>query len=106
MPTFENVAVVGMHFRERDGIPAKEIVSNFVPPLELTLEREPMNPYDHYAIKVLYQDQHIGYIEATSACFIAPYLDEGETMTCTVTSLEPRGRNLHPITEIKMASAD
>ena len=50
MPTklFPEVLIVGMHFR---GEEAKAIVANFVPPLALRLEREPLNPYDSFAIK-------------------------------------------------------
>ena len=96
-PVFPNVTVVGMHFRERDGIPAKAIVSNFVPPVDLEIEREPSNLYDAYAIKVLYEDQHIGYIEAKQAMYISPWLDQGVEYTCVVTGLETRKNNLHPI---------
>jgi hypothetical protein len=93
-----------MHFRERDGVPAKAIVANFVPPLQLELVREPENQYDTFAVKVLYQDQHIGYIEASTACFLAPWMDEGNTYTCTVEQLQERGRNLHPIVRIEPAA--
>lgn len=96
-PVFRDVAVVGMHFREREGVQAKAIVSNFVPPVELTLEREPTNLYDAFALKVLYKGEHIGYIEATVAGFVSPLIDEGAKYSCTVQALEPRGRSLHPI---------
>lgn len=100
-PIFTDVSVVGMHFRERDGVPAKAIVANFLPPVELTLEREPENAYDSFAVKVLYQGQHIGYIEASSACFLAPWMDEGNTYTCTVDSLVERKNNLHPVVRLE-----
>lgn len=103
---FNDVAVVGMFHRERDGVPAKAIVSNFVPPLTLDLEREPLNQYDSYAIKVLYQGQHIGYIEAISACYIAPHMDEGKPFTCRVVRLETRKNNLHPICTIEEDQPD
>ena len=103
MQLFQNVAVVGMHFREKEGVPAKTIVGNFVPPVELTLEREPENPYDLYAIKVLYDNQHIGYVEAATASYIATTLDENPDMySRTVEMLEPRGRNLYPIVTIEV----
>jgi len=97
-PTFTDVAVVGMHFREREGVQAKSIVANFVPPVSLDFEREPHNAYDAYAIKIFYKGQHIGYATASDAAYIAPYLDENIPYVCTVTHMEARGKNLHPIT--------
>lgn len=91
---------VGMHFRERDGIPAKAIVGNMVPPVELQLEREPENQYDIYAIKVLYENQHIGYIEKDVAAFLAPEMDEGTEFSCTVTDLVAERNNLYPVCQI------
>lgn len=96
-PVFPNVAVVGMHFRERDGVPAKAIVSNFIPPTDLDFEREPSNPFDGFAIKILFDGQHIGYVEAKQAMYIAPWIDDGVEYLCVVTDLEQRGNNLHPI---------
>lgn len=100
-PIFTDVAVVGMHFRERDGVPAKAIVANFVPPVELNLEREPDNPYDAYAVKVLYKREHIGYIERSSACFLAPWMDQGYTYKCVVDELIERKNNLHPVVRLE-----
>lgn len=97
MKIFSEVVVVGMHYREREGVPAKSIVANLVPPVALTLEREPENQHDEYAIKVLYGNQHIGYIEASAACYIAPWLDDGEPYRATVDTLLERKNNLHPV---------
>jgi len=96
-PTFTDVAVVGMHFR---GAEIKALVANFVPPLDLTLERERDNAYDEYAVRVMYSGRHIGYIESANggvAPFLAVQLDNGVAYTCTVESMETRGRNIHPI---------
>lgn len=103
-PTFTDMRVVGMHFREREGVPAKSIVASFVPPLKLDFEREPTNPYDQNAIKILYEGQHIGYIEAASAIYLAPWIDEGHDYTITVTDMVEVKRNLHPI--VKATPAD
>lgn len=94
-PSFE-ANVVGMHFREREGVPAKAIVANFVPPVELTLEREPDNAFDAFAVKVLHNGQHIGYIEAGVAAFLAPHLDDNVSYTCTVQDLVESKNNLYP----------
>ena len=103
-PTFTDMRVVGMHFREREGVPAKSIVANFVPPLSLDFEREPTNQYDPDAIKILYEGQHIGYIEAASAIYLAPWIDEGHDYSITVTDMVEVKRNLHPI--VKATPAD
>jgi len=103
---FENVAVVGMHFREKDGIPAKAYVESFVPPVNLLLEREPENAYDSFAIKVIFNNQHIGYIEASQAMYIAPWMDDGWQFTCTVVDLEARRNNLHPICRVEPINSD
>lgn len=101
---FTDVAVVGMHFREAEGVPAKQIVANMLEGTNLRLLREPDNLHDEYAIKVLYDNQHIGYIEAKSACFISPLWDEAPdlTPTCEVLEFQVRGKNLHPICRIEV----
>lgn len=70
----------------------------------LSLEREPENPYDENAIKVLYdldgESLHIGYIAKEDAAFIAPHLDEGSEFVTQVFDFETRGRNLHPLLKI------
>lgn len=96
-PKFPNVCVVGMHFR---GDYAKAAVESMIPPVELTLEREPENQYDQLAIKVMLNGQHIGYLERSQSCFIAPWLDEGTEFKATVTRLEARKNNLHPIVDV------
>lgn len=103
-PTFTDVKVVGMHFRERDGVPAKAIVANMVPPVQLELEREPGNRFDAYACKVMYQGQHIGYIEASSACFLSPWLDSGNKYSCTVDQLIEVKNILHPLVTLTPVS--
>jgi len=96
-PTFNDVLVVGMHFREAEGVPAKSIVQNMIPPLVIDLEREPENQFDSFALKAVYKGQHIGYIEAKVACFVSPWIDSGEEYTCVVNQLVEQRRNLHPL---------
>lgn len=54
----------------------------------LSLEREPHNPYDQWAIKVMLGDQHLGYVAAKRALSvaseIAPYMDISPDYTCEV----------------------
>lgn len=97
---FPEVEIVGMHFR---GEEAKAAVANMMPPLKLRLEREPENPYDSFAIKAFYGDQHIGYVERRQAMFISPWIDQGWTATCTVEDLRQKKNNLHPICLIELS---
>lgn len=77
-PTFE-ARCVGMHFR---GERAKALAEALTPSSPLGLEREPFNPHDPNAIKVLYTSlsgevEHIGYIQRDIASFVAPWMDDG-----------------------------
>ena len=65
---------------------AREIVKAFTGQEPLRLERDPDNAYDENAIKVY--DEHtgewIGFIERGIAEEVAPKLDAGERLDCTV----------------------
>lgn len=97
MPTFTDVAIVGMHFR---GEQIKSLVASLQPPFTLELEREPENPYDQFDIKALYNGIHIGYVERGQAAFISHYIDEGNPASCSVHRMEKRKNNIHPICSI------
>lgn len=98
---FPEVLIVGMHFR---GEEAKATVANFLPPVGLRLEREPLNPYDSFAIKAFFNDTHIGYVERRQAMFISPWIDQGWTATCEVEELRLLKNNLHPVCTIELTS--
>ncbi len=98
MTTYTNVTVVGMHFR---GAEVKELVSTFTEGVKLRLEREPDNPYDPNAVKVFYEDTHIGYINKKDASFISDDLIDREATTI-VTEMAVRRNNLHPICSIEI----
>lgn len=100
-PAFPNVQVVGMHFRPN----GKAIVESLLAPATFDLEREPFNPYDGFAIKVMYEGEHIGYIERGQAMFISPWMDQGVAYTCTATEFRQVKNNLHPIVTIEPADA-
>lgn len=97
MTTFPNVLCVGMHFR---GAAAVDVAANLEVDSSVNLVREPENQYDAYAIKVLVEDIHIGYIERGQAAWISPLMDEGGTATATITGHETRKNNVHPLLEI------
>ena len=95
-PTFPEVTVVGMHFRPN----GKAIVESLLPPVTFVLEREPLNAYDGFAIKVLYDGEHIGYIERKQAMFIAPWMDQGHEYTAVADEFRQIKNNLHPIVRV------
>lgn len=99
MSVFPEVLCVGMHFR---GGAAKDIAASLSVGDTVTLEREPENAYDEYAIRVLVGPEHIGYIERGQAAWISPLMDEGGTATAFVTGHEERKRNLHPVLRIEV----
>lgn len=71
--------VVGASFRPSE---AKDIIKQLTIGEFLSLEREPENQYDIWAVKVLVGDIHIGYVPRDTAPVVAAALDEGfEPMT-------------------------
>lgn len=103
---FRDVPVVGMHFRDKEGVPASATVASITPPCPLELEPEPTNMYDPNALKVFFSSGdvrlHIGYIAAADAKFITPRLEEASGYDCIVENLESRRNNLHPICVINL----
>lgn len=77
-------AVRGTQFRP---IEAKAFVNTCEDGVVLTLQREPENPHDANAIKVLSPDPeaiHIGYIAKEIAAEIAPLMDSGQRLVAVV----------------------
>ena len=103
MPKFENVAVVGMHFRGQE---AKDAAANLPVGTELRLVREPENKYDYNALQVFLEDQFLGYVEASQAAWISPHIDAGYPHRCICTSKELRKNNVHPICLITDSEED
>lgn len=100
MPTFQ-VACVGMHFRGPD---AKQMAMSLTADSALRIEREPENQYDEYALRVMFHDLHIGYVERQQAAWISPLIDEGGVASVRFLKQEERGRNFHPILEIEISN--
>jgi len=104
-PVFNDVMVVGMHFR---GQHAKDYAAALLPGDELLLEREPENQFDPNAIKCMAPGEepwHMGYVEAQSAIWIANWLDEGNEYRAIVDRLEPKKNNMHPILTISLVES-
>jgi len=47
------------------------------PAADVTLEREPDNEHDHWAVRILADGSLVGYLEAGLARLVAPMLDRG-----------------------------
>jgi len=75
----------GVHFRP---LSAKEVVNHLQAGTRLTLEREPGNPHDENAIRVVEPEsgEFIGYVAKENAAEIAPLMDSGTAFEATVDS--------------------
>jgi HIRAN domain len=78
-----NTSLVGISFRPME---AKDIVSRLVAGQKLTLERQPTNAYDAFAIKVIEPESQIliGYIEKFAAREMNLALATAGSYTCEV----------------------
>lgn len=89
--------VVGMQHRVTKT--TRGMIADYVKllPIMCKLEREPENPADKNAIKVIaangspYSGIHLGYIPRVTAEILAPALDKGqaEVLNVTLTSVDP-----------------
>lgn len=80
--------VVGVTKNNDEGQPIQTILPTLDECGSLTFVREPNNPYDSNAIKVICEYQHIGYIKADLAKDLAPLMDSGRKLTgyiCEIT---------------------
>lgn len=80
IPTF-HVRLVGNSFRTAD---EQAFMHGMVAGETLTLERDPENPYDDNAIKVIADEFHLGFVERQWAEDIAPLMDNGQAFHVTV----------------------
>lgn len=84
-PKFPDTRAVGMFFREKEGIPAFLWAEEIPIGASVDFEREPENPHDPNAIKVLHNGLHVAFIERGQAAFISAYLDDGVPYFAEVT---------------------
>lgn len=80
-PVLDGVAVVGVRFRSPSEILYAACVTSGD---GLLLEREPTNPYDANAVKVIADTAHIGYIERGYAGVISTWMNRGVFFTVAV----------------------
>lgn len=87
------VPVVGTHFRGSD---AKRIVNGMTTGFtDFTFEREPDNEYDSNAIKVIVDNEHIGYLARANNVNLAEAMDHGAVLSAEVIDFESRKPVLH-----------
>ena len=84
--------VVGLYYR---GDGARLAVDELEPGDEVTLEPEPENKYDAYAVKVLSGSVHIGYLPKELAAYLTPPLENGVYLRT-----EQERQNLYPIIDL------
>jgi hypothetical protein len=110
---FDNIVLVGMFFREREGLPVRMLLNEWqeagdYSSIKLRAEREPENPHDPFAVKAMYvtegdgPDLHIAYVPRSIAAFLSNAMDqEGATATMELTDiLAPAKANGHPQPEV------
>jgi len=74
--------IVGMTFRDPK---SRNRLNSLWNGESLVLEREPSNPYDHNAVKILSTDNiHLGYIRRELAQTLAEEMDKGVDFFCCV----------------------
>lgn len=79
--------VAGVTFEGRQAI-----VQTLTPAQTLVLAREPSNPHDPHAVKVLTESgQQIGYLSARVASRLAPTMDSGARYSATVSQITGGG---------------
>ena len=59
--------------------------------LTAELERDPENPFDGNAIKVMCNSEHIGYIKRELAAELALHLDSGDEVICEISEITGGG---------------
>ena len=69
------ILIRGAHFRGQE---IKELSNNLTEGAIITLEREPDNKHDPYAVKAFYDDIHIGYVQAEHSAAVSEMIDAGE----------------------------
>jgi len=70
--------MTGMNHRD-----AEQYVAALTPGTEMTLEREPDNKFDKFAVKVVHGGRHVGYIKAVSVRPLAIAMDAKNVPTIT-----------------------
>ena len=74
MKDLKTLPIVGIKFRPRE---TKALLTTFNPSTPITLEPEPDNKYDRFALKVMHNGTHCGYVPATHCQIFSVLIDNG-----------------------------
>ena len=66
---------------------------------ELTLQRQPENPHDYFAVEVYSGNQKLGYLPRADNKIIARMLDQGVNMKAVIRKIE---QEAHPYRRVKI----
>ena len=90
--------IAGVTYTNADGSQRQKIVTKCSLGERLRLEREPNNPYDANAIKLLrLNGEQIGYVTARLATDLAQYVDSGVQMEVRITEFTGGGEKTHGV---------
>ena len=86
-PFQQNIALLSTYVSQMDKTKDLwELMENLTVDVELSLVREANNPINEHAIKVLYNQQPIGYIPFFQDTILANLMDAGKELYATVYS--------------------
>jgi hypothetical protein len=81
--------IAGTRHKSSDGRARRYYVKRLKPGEKLILEREPDNPKDRNAVKILNKERKLlGYVPRTAAREIAGYIDKGEKAAAVVKEVD------------------
>ncbi|RIH67157.1 HIRAN protein [Mariniphaga sediminis] len=59
---------------------------------ELTLQRQPENPHDYFAVEVFRKNQKLGYLPRTDNKIVARMMDQGVKVKARIRSIDPEAQ--------------
>ena len=75
-----NTKVVGVSFKNNDGIERQELIKNLTPEDTLTIEKEENNPYDVNSHVIKNKDSIIGHVSRNLAQDLVNKVKEGQKL--------------------------
>lgn len=82
--------IAGVQFRPN----AAKVLSELEVGTELELELEPTNKYDPNAIKIMYEDEHVGYVPKKFSAEITAMIevDGIDCVQCVISQINPEAK--------------
>ena len=97
MGKIQNVCskVVGVTFNNPDGSSRQDIIRHVDKQDIIMLVREPDNPYDKYAVKVMTLYGQVGYIGKEYTEIIAPMMDSGIAFSARINEVDEYKKKMY-----------